>query len=331
MELKDLGELDFITGLKEGFAETGPRIIKAIGDDTAVTVQDSASYLLTTTDTLTEGVHFSREYFDPFMLGRKALFVSLSDIAAMGGSPLFFLSSITLPASTEERFLRELYLGFKDAATEYNTPLVGGNTTSAPDAITLTTTVVGEVPKGEVVLRSGANEGDAIFVTGILGDSALGLRILSSGESAVGSEDVVSRHLAPAPRLRAGRLLAERGLATAMIDVSDGLVLDLKRLAYDSKVGVEVNVDSIPLSGFFREALAKEPELMELALSGGEDYELLFTAPAENRAALKEIAKETGVSITEIGRVVEKKRGISIFDKEGNPVKPRRDGYEHFK
>jgi thiamine-monophosphate kinase len=331
MAQSDFGELAFIDWLRKRFeTQAGnSRVVKAIGDDASVTVQSGGARLIATTDSLVEGVHFSLDYHDPYRLGRKALAISLSDVAAMGAAPLFFLSSVTVPGRVGAAFLDELYRGLGDMATERSTTLIGGNTASSMHEITLTTTVLGEALPDEVVYRSSARPGDALFVTGMLGDSALGLKILSGGLSRAGFEAQVERHLNPAPRLLAGRELAKRKLATSMIDVSDGLVLDLKRVAAESRAGAVVELDRVPLSAPFKRALEKEPKLMELALAGGEDYELLFTASPEKAGEIKTLEKELGLAFTEIGRITDAGAGVKVIDRDGREVRLARDGYEH--
>jgi thiamine-monophosphate kinase len=340
MYLKDLGELEFVRALKKGFNNrSNPRIVKAIGDDTSVTVQDEGTLLLTTTDSLVQGVHFSLDYFEPFCLGRKALQVSLSDIAAMGGVPLFYLVSLTLPKSLPAGFTTELYDGFKASGKEYKVDLIGGNTTGAPDgsSVVITTTVLGEVHPDELVLRETASDGDRIYVTGMLGDSALG-RLLLSGELKGGGEGAgaaVKRHFDPIVRVKAGRLLAREGLASSMIDVSDGLLMDLGRLSEESGVGAEIIFEHLPVSTELAKAWEEfddaRADLEGLALYGGEDYELLFTVPPEKVEDLNVIKKELGVSITDIGVIIGRGSKVVVLDSDNKPMKIAKEGFEHFR
>ena len=334
MDLKDLGELDFIKAIKDGFADLSPRVVRGIGDDTSVTISDDKTYLLTTTDSLVEDVHFSLEYFSPTNLAKKALQVSLSDIAAMGGVPRFFLVSLTLPASLSTGFTSKLYEGFKVSSALYSVELIGGNTTSSKEGIVITTTVLGEVAKDEVVFRDGASAGDKIYVTGTLGESAMGLRFLADGLGGGGADGAAStiithtveRHLNPTPRLMAGRLLARDNIASSMIDISDGLVLDLTRLMQASSKGAVIEFDKVPLC----KELARTVKFQELALYGGEDYELLFTVPEDKAALLCEIKESFDVSVTEIGVVGEESEGIVVLDADNKPMELGSKGYEHF-
>ncbi len=339
MDLKDLGELDFIRALKKGFARSlSPRVIRGIGDDTSVTAQEAGSYQLATTDSLVQGVHFSLDYFEPASLAKKALQVSLSDIAAMGGVPRFFLVSLSLPPGLPTGFIDELYDGFKASSKMYSVELVGGNTTSSKDGIVITTTVFGEVPKDEVVFRDGARAGDKIYVTGTLGSSALGLSFLKEGLShggagAEGSDSAaiskaVKSHLDPVPRLNAGRLLAKEKIASSMIDISDGLVMDLARLMEESNTGARIEFKEVPVC---KELTKAGADLQGLALTGGEDYELLFTVSLDKTALLDEIKESFDVPVTEIGVVTARADGVKVIGPDGKPMELDSVGYEHFK
>ena len=325
-----MGEFGLIKSIVESFETRHPRIIKSIGDDTAVTLQTTDTYLLTTTDTLVEDIHFSSKFFPPHLLGRKALSVSLSDIASMGGTPLFFLVSLSVPGSTKSGLLDELYRGFKECADETGVVLIGGNTAASPDKITISTTVLGEVPKDEVVYRNGACPGDRIFVTGTLGGSAYGLALLKDGETPGDECDSVAikRYLDPEPRIAVGRALAKGSIATAMMDVSDGLVLDLRHIAEESNVGAQVELAKIPMASCLED---KGPHIIDLGLSGGEDYELLFTAPESKLEKINQLSKDLLLPITAIGTVMEKKDGVVVLDGKGAPVHLLREGYDHFK
>ena len=342
MDLKELGELEFVRALKKGFNNpSNPRVIKAIGDDTSVTVQDGASYLLTTTDSLVEGIHFSLDYFEPFYLAKKALQVSLSDIAAMGGIARFYLVSLTLPPELPVGFTTALYDGFKASGMEYGVDLVGGNTTSAPDgsAMVITTTVLGEVGADEVLLRDGAACGDRVYVTGTLGDSALGRKLLNGELADLGAAGwaraPIKSHLDPAVRLKAGRLLAVEGLASSMIDISDGLLMDLSRLCEESKTGAQIIFDHLPISPELerarRELAGENGTLDGLALYGGEDYELLFTVAPDKVGPLDAIKGELGVNVTDIGVITERGQGLLVLGPGNKPLEIDAKGYEHFR
>ncbi len=333
MLLKGLGEDRIIEGLKKRSGKRHPRLVMGIGDDTSVTRQKAGLVTLATVDTLIEGTHFDPKYTAAYLLGRKSLSISVSDIAAMGGRPLFFLVSLMLPEKTEKRFLDEIYRGINDAAEEYGAVIAGGNI--ARSVLTaVTTTVFGEAKEKEVIYRSGASEGDIIYVTGTPGDSALGLKVLRNhGARALKGRfrKAALKHLDPRARIEAGRALARRRLASAMIDISDGVALDLTRICRSSGKGAIIELEDFPISdemNRYREA-AKNSSWIDLALSGGEDYELLFTSPEPNRNKIASLAKSLGLRITAIGRMTNG-RGIKVLGKDKRPYRLKRAGFEHF-
>ncbi len=336
MRLKDLGEDHIVKELARRLGQKHPRLIKGIGDDTSVTVQKASSALLSTTDTLIEGTHFSLSYAPPRLIGRKSLSISVSDIAAMGGTPLFGLVSIAMPGRTEKRFLDELYKGLKDVARSSGLFIAGGNTARFEGAVIVSTTVIGEAPEESVVYRSGARPGDIIYVTGSLGDSALGLRVLQErGIAALksGFKKAVIRHLDPQPRLAAGAGLAAGRLASAMIDISDGLLLDLKRLCEASSVSAVVELSRVPVSRALEDyCSSKKLSSAQFSFSGGEDYELLFTSPPDNAKALERLSKRLKLNITPIGGITQPTKGsrLRVLDKNGAWVKITSLGFEHF-
>lgn len=332
MLLKDIGEDALIKHLSKKFSAPRRGLIKAVGDDASVTAQRPGRVLLATTDSLIQDTHFSLSWAKPFLLGKKALAISLSDIAAMGGEPLFFLVSLAVPPATPKKFIDGLYKGMSASAKTHGVALAGGNTARA-GKITITTAVFGEAEKAKVVYRSGGKPGDIIYVTGTLGDSALGLKALKSrGCAAMNGplKKAVMRHLSPAPRVDAGRALAGKKIPSAMMDISDGLMLDLKRLCKESRAGAEVYAPSIPLSDEFKTYLAKRPGALTLALTGGEDYELLFTAPEAKANGIARISKKLGVPITAIGKLIQKQRGLMLIGADEKRVTLDKTGFEHF-
>lgn len=338
MLLKTLGEDSLIESLKR-FGGSRDRLLKGIGDDTSVSVQKGGLALLATTDILIEGVHFKTKNTPAYLLGRKALSVSLSDIAAMGGTPLIFLVSLALSPSTPKKFIDELYRGLDAVAREANCALAGGNVAKTPGPMMVSTTVMGEAAAGEVVYRKGAKTGDLIFITGALGGSALGLKALMAGKNAPLSrlpwKESVKKHLDPAPRLKAGQAIAKARLATAMMDISDGVALDLKRLCSESKKAAVVYLNSLPITDELKaygKKTCKSP-LLEFALTGGEDYELLFTSPEENLRKISALSKKLGLPITPVGRIVNQKktvRVVTVLDASGEPMELKKMGFEHF-
>ncbi len=329
MSLEGLGEFGLLESLGV-FRATLPPGWVGPGDDTAV-IPRGAGATLFTTDCLVEGVHFRRSTTGAADLGYRAVAVNVSDVAAMGGRPLAFTVSLALPRETPEDWVRDLHAGMREAGEQFGCPLVGGDTVSGP-LVFLSVALLGESPAGGPLLRSGARAGDDLFVTGTLGDSAAGLLLLESGAADAGAfaPTLVARHRRPSPRLALAGRLAD-GLATAMIDVSDGLLQDLSHLLAASAVGATLWREQLPLSGALQAAApALERDPAELALGGGEDYELLFTAPPGRRTAVFQAAAREASPLARIG-TVEAAPGTRLTA-GGEPVPlPARGGFDHFR
>lgn len=313
--------------------------MKGIGDDTSVSAQKNGAVLLATTDILIEGVHFREKNTPAYLLGRKALSVSLSDIAAMGGQPLFFLVSLALPPSTTKKFIDELYRGLDAVGKEAGTSLAGGNVAKTHGPMMVSTTVIGEAAKKEVVYRKGARTGDLVFITGSVGGSALGLKALDArGKTPLGRlpwKESVKKHLDPAARLEAGRALAKGRLATAMMDISDGVALDLERLCKESEKAAVVYLNSLPVSDELRSYGEKSgiSPFMEFALTGGEDYELLFTSPEANVRKISALSRRLALPMTPVGKIVSPKKGaktVTVIGENGAAIRLKKTGFEHF-
>lgn len=330
MKLKDIGEDKLIELLSKPFkGSESSRVLKAIGDDTSVTTQSEGHLLLSTTDILQEGVHFDLKYTTPFDLGVKSVNISTSDIASMGGVSMFLLMSLSLPEETDSSFVEELYRGIKSACNDYPDKvltLVGGNSSLSKDSISIVSTVLGEIEKDKVVYRGGAQIGDKIFVTGTLGDSGLGLKMLQADSNA--SNSAILRHKAPKSRREEGFILASNSIASSMIDLSDGLASDLSHIVKASSVGATINYDKIPLSSLMTSYLKENPSELELPLSGGEDYELLFTVPKTKLKTLESIRKTLPTAITEIGTVTTK--DLIFLDSNNKPMALKNKGFKHF-
>ena len=329
--LAELGERGLIKRLRHRIPAPGPDVLLGIGDDAAA-VAWGGDTLLLTTDTLLEGVHFRRSTATLREIGAKAIAVNVSDIAAMGGEPRYALLALALPPSLAVADVDELYAGLLETAQQHGVALVGGDTCAAPGGVVLSVTLVGRVA-GAPLRRSGARPGDAILVTGTLGASAAGLAVLERGPGSMppaAAEAVVRPHRVPTPRVAESRVIRASGWATAMIDLSDGLATDLGHIAAESRVGARVDVDALPVSeGARAAARALDADPLRWALSGGEDYELLFTAAAEHAAELAHtVAARTGTPVHRIGEVRPADEGVR-FLRGGRPyaVKP---GFDHF-
>jgi thiamine-monophosphate kinase len=307
------GELEIISRIRER-ARKSVDVRVGIGDDAAVIDVGGDADLIACSDLTVEGVHFRSEWSEPSLIGRKSLAVTLSDVAAMGGEPRFAMISIAITAHLAPSFVDELIEGIFGMADEAGVSVIGGDTSSSRDSIFIDTAVIGQCGKGEAVTRAGASAGDLIFVTGTLGASALGLKLLERGMrlSKPGADSAKDRlrrramlkHLAPEPRLKFGRAIGERRLATAMIDISDGLSTDLWHVLEESRVGSIISSQAIPID---ESAAAHAQQVGEaaltLALDGGEEYELLFTARAENESRIIAVANSLGVKVTAIGEI----------------------------
>lgn len=332
--LKDLGEDALIELIKNKGPKDGLGIIKSIGDDTAVTRPTPGLVQLISTDTLTEDVHFSLGYSPMKLVGRKCVNISASDVASMGGKALFLLTSISAPPELSVSAIEELYDGIYEACDGLDISLIGGNTSSSKDGLTITTTVIGEAHEKAVIYRDGAKEGDHIYVTGTLGASTLGLRCLvDSGEEALKGpyKEAVLKHLDPTARCTAGALLSKRKVVNAMTDVSDGIVKDLGHISKESGIGMELEVERMPEDQTLKEYASKNKDADSLAfLFGGEEYELAFTSPPDKENDIVAISKELNLSITRIGTVTGNVEGVRVIAGDGSMISASY-GFEHFK
>ena len=313
-----------------------------IGDDAAVTALSAGMQLLTSTDMLLEDVHFRRAWHDPYRLGRKSLAVSISDIAAMGAIPRWALLSLAIPSDLPLDFVDDFMRGFLAMAQEYRVALIGGDTCSSRSGLAVSVTVMGEQRPERIVRRSGAVPDDDIWVTGTVGDAALGLKLLESGDfgsaqptggslsGVEGNDYLISRLLDPNPQVSVALALAESGLVTAMIDVSDGILADYGHIAEQSGVGGCIRLDALPLSPAFRRFTADPPAVpYRLALSGGEDYELCFTAHRSDREKIGDCVKKCGIAVTRIG-IVTSSLGVTAVNPDNTPYSDQAKGYNHF-
>ncbi|MDT8420876.1 MAG: thiamine-phosphate kinase [Desulfuromonadales bacterium] len=324
--LAELGEFGLIERIQQQ-AEPAPFLRLGIGDDCSIQAVAADDELLTSTDLLLEGVHFNLQWTDFESLGCKSAAVNISDIAAMGGVPRSLYLGLAVPDALSVEQLDRFVAGFVAVAQAHGAVLAGGDTCRSSGPLVISVTAEGTAPRGQAVCRSGAGAGDLVFVSGTLGDSALALRLLQQGEQP--SAPLAGRHHRPQARVSLGRRLAETGLATAMIDVSDGLVADLGHILKASGHGAVLQLQEIPLSPGFSEVLAHRPEWIELALTGGEDYELLFTVAAERADDIAQLAAELDLPLTRIG-TLQGITGLQILQRDGRHYHFRRSGFDHF-
>jgi len=325
--LQGHGEFQIIDFLRRQ-GRSAPGLVKGIGDDCAVAELAADECLLTTADLLTESVHFDLGWSDLHQLGRKSVSVNVSDLAAMGATPRFLFLSLALPATLGTGDIDRFLGGVLQACDDYGIVLAGGDTCRSQTGLTIAVTAQGTAPRGKALFRSGARPGDAIFVTGTVGDSGLALRQLQEGIAP--EQELLQRHLDPTARIGTGLALAAAEIPTAMIDISDGLLGDLEHILDDSNCGAMVEMARVPLSQPFRRSLEQNPEVIDLALGGGEDYELLFTASPTKEATLVQIATQTGVPITRLGEVTAENGKLTVLSADGAIYQPARRGYQHF-
>jgi len=335
LDIREIGEFGLIERIESKLSSSHKDIIKGIGDDASVTQVPKGKLLLSTSDTLIEDVHFSLNFASAFNLGRKSLAVNISDIAAMGGIPRFFLISMGIPQKISVEFIDEFIDGIRDVALSFHAHAIGGDTTFSPGKLVIQITLFGEAIPGYVIYRNNANVGDYIYVTGNLGDSALGLKILDTKDEPSKVEekfrDLVEEHNNPTPRVNEGRLIAENRIASAMIDISDGLISDLGHVCKQSKVGAKIWLENLPLSKAFQEFSREFTDHpMDLPLSGGEDYELLFTVDKGNVDLLNKIKHGFQTKVTLIGEIVRQDYGISVLDNNGQGYTMKKKGFDHF-
>lgn len=301
MRLRDLGEIEFIKRISKRI-KTDSSVIKGIGDDAAVIKWRPDKHLLFASDMMIEGVHFNLKD-GPYRIGRKALAVNISDIAAMGGEPRYAVLSLGLPGGLSVKFMDRLYSGLLYMAKRYGVNMVGGDTNSS-GKLTIDLSVIGKVRKKELCLRSGAKPGDIILVTGALGGSIRG------------------KHLAFIPRLAEARFLAKNFKIHSMIDISDGLSLDLGRMCGASMAGARIYESLIPIS---------EGSSLEGALHDGEDFELLFTVPKNTvKDLIRKFKRRFKTPISAIGEMTKRREGVTIIDRFGKKEPLRDEGFKHF-
>lgn len=329
-ELGEFGLIDLLAKMVSGSQSNQfpphQQLVLGIGDDAAAWYGDDSTQLATV-DSLIQDVHFSLSTISWKELGWKSLAINLSDIAAMGGVPKYVLVSLALPEDTEVEDVTTLYKGMIALSQQSGVAIVGGDTCKSP-VVSITVTVLGNSQNKHILRRSTARPGDNVAVTGYLGSAAAGLEMLTNKLQFDPEVTTYLRDafLRPRPRIAEGQLLVKQGVATA-IDISDGLLSDLRHICRASQVSARVEVDRIPIQSVVKDNFAERA--LELALAGGEDYELLFTACTE---VINKVKKEAPCPITTIGEITAGRPGeVSLFDTNNNPVNIHEAGWEHFK
>jgi thiamine-monophosphate kinase len=302
-------------------------------DDAAVISPTAGHELVLKSDAIVCGVHFQVD--DPAdLVARKALRVNLSDLAAKGAEPRAYMLDLALPGTTDEAWVAAFAHGLAEDQKRYQIHLIGGDTDSTPGPITIAISAFGEIDAGRMIRRAGARAGDKIFVTGTIGDAAFGLRVLRGelrGVGATGAQFLIDRYRLPQPRVSLGPKLV--GLATAAIDISDGLLADLRHICDVSELCARIEAQRVPLSEAARTALAVKRDLIALVLSGGDDYEILFTAPASVTAGVMQLSKNLDVPITEIGEMLPpsaQEEPVEAIDAAGRALQVESEGWRHF-
>jgi thiamine-monophosphate kinase len=297
-------------------------VLTGIGDDCAILRIPAGHELLVTTDFSLEGVHFRREWHPPESVGHRCLARGLSDIAAMGGEPMAAFLSLALPKKLPQKWVDGFLRGFLKLASEFGVTLAGGDTSRSSGGVLADIIVVGSVANGRAILRSGARPGDRIYVSGALGGSAATVALFYCGHKKKSRTEGSPNHFFPTPRIQVGRILRLKNIATAMIDLSDGLSTDLSHICDESGCGAEILEEAIPKARIGKPAREVAAEFF---LHGGEDYELLFTA----RGRIRVPSEIAGIQISEIGRITRDKRILVSPDGSKSELKP--EGWEHFR
>lgn len=335
MRLQDIGgEFGIIDRLRGSHAgATGEGLAISLGDDAAVLDAPAGRQIVVTTDMLVEGVHFRRDWSDPYSIGWKAAAVNLSDVAAMGADPTFAFLCLALTAHETVEGLDRLMNGFSDCLNRHGARLAGGDTNAAPTDLIVSVTLLGSVPAGQALTRAGARPGDILLVTGALGHSAAGLALLTEHgypKAEKLSETLVSAHRRPQPRVAAGLAAAQTRKVHACMDLSDGLLGDVPKLCAASGVGARLETSHLPISDELRrvcDLLGKDP--VQMALNGGEDYELLLAVGPADVDAVRTAVEASGVPLTAVGEVT--RAGLRILAPNGqDEFTPQAGGWDHF-
>ncbi|HVO85176.1 MAG TPA: thiamine-phosphate kinase [Syntrophobacteria bacterium] len=331
MRLKDIGEFGFIDRIRNGCLVRNTSVIKGIGDDCCVFKTSPGLVTLFTTDMLVENIHFIRGAITPDKLGRKSVAVNISDIAAMGGTPREAVVSIAIPDTLEVEYVDAVYDGMKAIAGEFEVNLLGGDTTASPEHLVVNIALVGEALEDEILYRSGARVGDVVFLTGTVGSAAAGLDMILGKRAFKEGGRLLDAHHDPWPHVKAGRIIAGLKVASALIDVSDGVAADLGHICRESGVGATIDEASLPTENLFRSYCAQfDLDPLQLALHVGEDYVLLGTVPEQNVFKLEGALRAAGCEFFAIGTIAAE-AGLRLRGADGSLRTIRPGGWDHFR
>jgi len=326
-KLKDVGEFGLIDLIRRRVFASDRRVVVNIGDDAAVIRSSPNRFSVFTTDTLVERIHFDLGYFTFEEVGWKAMTANLSDVAAMGGLPKFALVTVGLPKSTQIDDVLDIYKGASKIARKHRCEIIGGDTTLVPKDLIVSVALLGEVEKKNLVTRGGAKRGDLICVTGRLGEAQAGLESLK--REGRRKPSLIRKHLKPEPRIKEARALVRGLKVNSMIDISDGLSSELFHLTEESRLGALVREEDIPISSkCVRPVSRQKRSPLELALTSGEEYELLFTVDRSDRSRIDRVRRRVDFSV--IGEMVERRRGVKSIGKSGITRNLSRTGFVHF-
>jgi thiamine-monophosphate kinase len=337
-------EFDLIRALQRRHGHRTASVIQGIGDDAAVITSWAGQWTILTTDILTEGVHFDLRTATMADIGFRTAAANLSDIAAMGGTPQYLLVALAIPSTGTRHQVLQLYQGMMAACRPHQVGLIGGDTSASSGGWFLSVTLIGMVPPRKALLRSGARIGDLLYVTGTIGDSLAGLRLLNeppppakrhhpntAALSPRHRQFLIGRHLRPTARVAEGQWFSTRRFATSAIDISDGLSGDLRHICEESHVGADLDLGALPISPACRAfAASRELDPVDLALTGGEDYELLFTVSPRQRLRLERTALKRRFSLTCIGKIHPLRFGIQAVTRDGRRHRLANTSYKHF-
>ena len=332
-------EFELIRQFRNNYSSNSPLILQGIGDDAAVLRPQSGRDLLVTTDVLCENIHFDVTTATLMEIGYKAVVANLSDIAAMGGQPQYIVSALAVPPSYSSTDVKHLYRGIMEICKVHEVTLVGGDLSASSSGLSINITVLGWVESGRALRRNGANPGDLLYVTGTLGDSLAGLKLLNTSKKSKKPRGrktferfLLARHLKPSPRISIGRWLVRARVASSAIDLSDGLSGDIRHVCQASRVGVDIHADRLPLSPHCRAyATQSHVDPIQFALTGGEDYELAFTVPPTKQRRLEQLSRDCAVPIARIGVITPHRLGLRIVKRDGSWEKLANTSFEHFR